>query len=102
MQSISCRYVDSEITEEDGFVWRLTGFYGEPEEKQLSWRALRVLNASQQRPWLCVGDFNEILLSCEKEGGLPWSQCCMDWFREALEDCELVDVGFEGDPFTSD
>jgi hypothetical protein len=24
----------------------------------------------------------------------------MDCFKEALEDCELMDLGFEGDPFT--
>lgn len=28
------------------------------------------------------------------------SQACIDCFREALEDCELSDLGFEGDPFT--
>ena len=26
---------------------------------------------------------------------------CMDRFKEALEDCELMDLGFEGDPFTT-
>jgi hypothetical protein len=66
-------YVDAEVMEEDGFLWRLTGFYGEPstEKKYLSWKALHTLNAAQWRPWLCLGDFNEILLACEKEGGLP-------------------------------
>jgi hypothetical protein len=47
-----------------------------------------------------MGDFNEILLSCEKESRVDRSQACMDCFREALEDCELSDLGFEGDPFT--
>ena len=47
-----------------------------------------------------MGDFNEILLAGEKQGGQPRSQGCMDRFREALEHCELADLGFEGDPFT--
>lgn len=83
-------------------MWCLTGFYGEPstEKKHLSWKALRVLNAARQRPWLCLGDFNEILLACEKEGGPPRNQSCMDRFRETLEEYELADLGFEGDPFT--
>jgi hypothetical protein len=38
------------------------------EKKYLSWKAFRTLNAARRRPWLCLGDFNEILLACEKEG----------------------------------
>jgi hypothetical protein len=58
------------VTEEDGFLWRLTGFYGESsmEKKYLSWKAFCTLNAARRCPWLCLGDFNEILLACEKEG----------------------------------
>jgi hypothetical protein len=66
-------------------VWRFTGFYGEPktDHKELSWKALRTLSASQWRLWLCVwrGYFIEVLLGCEKDGGQPKSQCCMDRFR---------------------
>lgn len=51
-------------------------------------------------PWLCVGDFNEILFQHEKEGGNPRSQVCMDRFKGALELCELEDLGFTGDIFT--
>ena len=85
-----------------GFVWRLTGFYGEPstDRKVLSWKVLRVLNAARQRPWLCLGDFNEILMGCEKEGGTPRSQAQIDHFRTALDKCELSDLGFAGDPYT--
>ena len=51
-------------------------------------------------PWLCCGDFNEILFNYEKEGGPPRVQRCMEDFRKALEDCDLHDLGFTGDPFT--
>jgi exonuclease III len=100
VRGISHLYIDANVTEDDGCVWKLTRFYGEPEDKSLSWRALRVLNTARQRPWICLGDFNEILLVCEKEGGQPRQQGCMDQFREALEECELADLGFVGDPFT--
>jgi hypothetical protein len=51
-------------------------------------------------PWLCMGDFNEILLQQEKQGSVPRPQWCMDRFRMALEECGLDDLGFSGDTFT--
>lgn len=47
-----------------------------------------------------MGDFNEILLMGENEGGIPHPQTCMDKFQEALEDSALHDLGFEGDVST--
>lgn len=91
---ISKLYIDVDVTEVDWFVWRFTGFYGEPsvERKALSWKALRTLNAAHRLPWRCMGDFNEIILSCEKEGGPDRPQVCMDQFREAPEECGLSDL----------
>lgn len=76
--------------------------YGEPrsEEKEKTWRLLRILCDRSTLPWLCCGDFNEILFNCEKEGGAPRSESCMAKFRQALEDCQLHDLGFVGDAFT--
>jgi exonuclease III len=87
-------YIDGDVVEKDGFIWRFTGFYGEPssEKKDLLWRALRTLNAARRRSCLVMGDFNEILFSSP--------QSCMDKFREALEECSLDDLGFSGDMFT--
>jgi hypothetical protein len=47
-----------------------------------------------------MGDFNEILFQHEKVGGAPKPQAQMDRFREAIEFCELTDLGFMGDIFT--
>jgi hypothetical protein len=92
----------ADITKADDFVWRFARFYGEPslDKKTLSWKVLLTLNAARRHPWLCVGDFNEILSGCEKEGGPDRPQPCMDRFKEALEECGLSDLGFVGDPFT--
>ena len=105
LRAASRLYIDGEVEDDDGSFWRLTGFYGKPKSyrKELSWSAMRTLNVASavvRRPCLCLGDFNEILLSHEKEGGLPRPQVCMDRFREALEACGLVDLGFTGDIFT--
>lgn len=70
------------------------------EEKDKTWRLLKNLKHQNDKPWLCAGDFNEVLHSWEKEGGVPRSQVCMDRFKHALEVCELGDLGFVGDTFT--
>jgi len=102
LRTMSQLYIDGDVVERDGFVWRLTGFYGGPktDQKERPWKALRTLNAGRRHPWLCLGDFNEILFSHEKDGGVPRPQICMDRFRHALEDCSLTDLGFTGDIFT--
>jgi len=57
LRGISHFYIDTDVVEPDGFICWFTGFYGEPksDQKDLSWKALRTLNASRRRPWLCVG-----------------------------------------------
>lgn len=54
----------------EDLVWRYTGFYGYLEEsnKQLSWNLLSNLNNQFELPWLCGGDFNEIMDETEKKG----------------------------------
>jgi hypothetical protein len=102
LRSISDYFMDVDVKEEDGFCWRFTGVYGEAhsELKYRTWQQLCGLHVQPVKPWLCAGDFNEILLSHEKEGGRPRSQRCIDLFRDALQHCELHDLGFEGDMFT--
>ena len=42
--------------------WRITGFYGKPEEqlRHETWSLLKHLK-TRSSPWLCIGDYNEIL-----------------------------------------
>ncbi|KAL4318018.1 hypothetical protein GQ457_18G000980 [Hibiscus cannabinus] len=101
--SFSCRHIDVIISQDkDGKMWRCTGFYGAPEEhnRRESWNFLRYLDDSPNVPWLVIGDFNELLFSFEKSGGLLRSQRQMDAFRIALEDCSLSDIGYQGSWFT--
>ena len=50
-------------------------------------------------PWLYVGDFNKLLKSLEKLRGLlrPYGQ--MERFREAFDECGLLDLGFVSNKF---
>ena len=47
-----------------------------------------------------IGDLNEIKFLHEKEGGNPRPQQYMVAFQQAIDDCNLHDMGFVGDIFT--
>lgn len=49
-----------------------------------------------------LGGFNKILFSFEKKGGLLRSDRQMRAFANALEDCFLTDLGFEGAWYTQE
>ncbi|XP_050249071.1 uncharacterized protein LOC126696357 [Quercus robur] len=99
----SRNYIHAIISEQvSGFKWRITGFYGNPEthKRQESWDELAALNRKFQLPWLCYGDFNEILSRGEKMGGAPRPQRQMDGFWEMVNACGFKDLGYSGPDFT--
>ncbi|KAJ1255254.1 hypothetical protein BS78_K272300 [Paspalum vaginatum] len=102
LESMSKYHIGMGVEEEIGSGWRFTGFYGEPrtDYRDRSWEILRNLKTTLVKPWLCAGDFNEILVNEEKVGGAPRSQGAMEKFRDALEVCGLYDLGWCGDMFT--
>ncbi|XP_075666319.1 uncharacterized protein LOC142636117 [Castanea sativa] len=58
------------------------------------------LQFNENLPWMCAGDFNEILLLHEKLGGAPRSETAMREFREVVDDCGFMDLGYMGRKFT--
>ncbi|MFQ6657301.1 hypothetical protein Gotur_027038, partial [Gossypium turneri] len=103
LKSFSSFHIDVEVHDNEcGNVWRLTGFYGNPEEKcrRASWDLLSQLYQDQDMPWVVMEDFNEITDSFEKKGGRLRSNGQMRDFRRVLEDCCLNDLGFIGRWFT--
>ncbi|MBA0707733.1 hypothetical protein Golax_019754 [Gossypium laxum] len=82
--------------------WRYTGFYGSPyaNNKSGTWNLLKKLGQNRNHPWLASGDFNEIMYSYEKCGGVPREESRMEVFREVLEECLLEDLGYSGVWFT--
>ncbi|KAL0408431.1 UNVERIFIED_CONTAM: putative mitochondrial protein [Sesamum radiatum] len=72
IQSYSNRHIDASVQIDDQQqTWRFSGIYGEPEtsNRKKTWELLARLKAQAIRPWLCIGDFNEILDDSEKDGG---------------------------------
>ncbi|XP_074266328.1 uncharacterized protein LOC141588804 [Silene latifolia] len=100
--SASVHHMDFSIKGVEG-AWRITGFYGWPAvgDRHLSWDLLRLLGGQSQLPWVCLGDFNEVLFSTEMKGGCR-PQWQMNNFRAAVDDCGLKDVPWEGYNFSFD
>ena len=75
----------------DGSFWRFTGFYGSPEviHRDQSWDLRRMLNDTNNMPWLCAGDFNEILATDEKMGGSLRPLRQIENFKRVLQDCRF-------------
>ena len=92
----------AKVTEEDGLMWFMTGFYGWPEAQQKfkSWKLLEHLKTFVKGPWLCFGAFNAILHFSKKQSTRQPHIAQIDAFREALEICQLEDLGYKGYPFT--
>uniref|UniRef100_A0A2N9GDA6 Reverse transcriptase domain-containing protein n=1 Tax=Fagus sylvatica TaxID=28930 RepID=A0A2N9GDA6_FAGSY len=82
--------------------WHFTGFYGnlETSKRDDSWTLLRRLHRNDDLPWLVMGDFNELLDCSEKTGRLERHWYQIESFRQALSDCALADMGFQGNKFT--
>ena len=87
--SSSLNHVDAIINEGRDNTWRFMGFYGAPEtsNRHISWNLLRSLNTQFYFPWLCAGDFNEILKSHEKLGGRSRPLFQMQEFRDVIDKC---------------
>ena len=103
IKSYSKHHIDVVITEEaTSFKWRITRFYGHPEthRRKESWSFLNTLNQQYHLPWLCLGDFNEILSTEEKLGGAPRLQQQMDAFRNVVNKCRFKDMGYSRSKYT--
>lgn len=84
--------------------WPFTGFYGESKKelRYRSWDCLKFLEGQRALPWLCAGDFNEILEAHEQIGGLVRPKRQMSGFQDAVSVCGFTDLGFIGLPYTWD
>ncbi|KAL5737160.1 hypothetical protein ACOSQ2_031948 [Xanthoceras sorbifolium] len=100
--SFSKSHIDCSVRDADGCFWRFTGFYGEPRQelRDDSWLLLSGLGGLSRLPWVVGGDFNKILKDEEKLGGSCRNSGAMARFRRAVDDCNLMDMGFKGDRFT--
>ncbi|GAA0160842.1 hypothetical protein LIER_39116 [Lithospermum erythrorhizon] len=95
--------IEAVIEESTASPWRLVGFYGHHEvsKRRLSWELLRHIDGLSQLLTLVIGDFNEVLLSCEHVSQRhPRPHCQMYKFNQVVQDCGMVDLGYNRYPLT--
>ncbi|KAL0304188.1 UNVERIFIED_CONTAM: putative ribonuclease H protein [Sesamum radiatum] len=56
--------------------------------------------ADQTKPWFIGGDFNTVVSVSERSNGVYPAHHSIEEFSEAIFDGGLIDLGFEGSPFT--
>lgn len=102
LQCYSCRHIDLVIKCANEEPWRLTGFYGHPNRNRRShsWTLLKSLSGNSSLPWVCLGDFNDLLSPDEKFGKTPHPEWLFRGFQEAVDSSDLYDLGKVGYPFT--
>ncbi len=64
LNSFSKNHIDASVVIKDsGKEFRVTGFYGNPEthKRKETWALLKFLSHHGSLPWVCMGDFNELL-----------------------------------------
>jgi hypothetical protein len=97
IQNFSQHHIDAHMDSIQLQCWRFTGFYGRLEQhrRRESWALLKHLNSLDSLPWLCIGDFNEILATSEKSGGQDQSIRQILDFQETVNSCAFIDLGYQ-------
>lgn len=97
------QFVHLQVTWKRSMVWLVTIVYASASyvRRQELWDKLSNLATNIVDPWVVLGDFNDILVDHERKGGSPnfWIRG-MNGFRSMVQDCNLLDMGFQGSLFT--
>nr|POF12445.1 hypothetical protein CFP56_44878 [Quercus suber] len=100
--SSSSNHIDAIVGVDPVEQWRFTGVYGvaDSARKHETWSFLQSLHRRFSLPWMCAGDLNELLWSHEKLGLGLRQECKMKEFRDVLDECGIINLGYTGDKFT--
>lgn len=61
---------------------------------------LKIVAQLHNLRWLMLGDFNAVLNGDDKFGGNRVNINRADQFKECLDDCNMLDLGFAGSKYT--
>ncbi|KAK4480848.1 hypothetical protein RD792_011700, partial [Penstemon davidsonii] len=82
--------------------WLCSGVYAKPNpsERESFWNKLETLSTTNSLPWLVTGDFNEVANISEKRGRRLASAARCRRFKEMMDTCGFMDLGYRGPKFT--
>jgi hypothetical protein len=91
-------HIDASVSGIGDRPWRLTSVYGEAQtsERHRTWDMMENICVISNLPWLCLGDFNEVLDAHEHEGVGHRTLNQMQGFRDVVDVCNLIDLGYKG------
>ena len=80
----------------------MSAVYASPrtEERNILWSNLTKVVDLHKKPRIMAGDFNEPLIEEDKFGGRGVSINRSLAFKDCLDFCSMVDMGFSGPRFT--
>ena len=83
----SIYHIDARVTETGQDPWRITCVYGESQThlRHQTWDVLKGISTMSDLPWLCFGDFNEVLRPEEHDGVADRSNAQIQAFRDAVD-----------------
>jgi hypothetical protein len=98
LQSFSKNHIDMKVVDGENDPWRLTCIYGEAQHalRYRTWELMSLLCAHSDLPWVCIGDYNEVLRRDEHFGVGDRDDAQMHAFRQAVDVCNLADIGYIG------
>ena len=78
--------------------WLFTAVYASPRsaERHILWNNLIKVLELHNLPWVMARDFNEPLTEEDKYGGRAMSVNRSFLFKERLDKCSMIDIGFTG------
>ena len=84
------------------FSWVLSCIYARPRfaKQKLLWENIEKVAGLHNLAWTMLGDFNEMLSSTDKCGGNPIDMRRAQIFKDCLDVCNLIDLGFQGPKYT--
>ena len=82
--------------------WLFTAIYASPRltKRRILWSNIEKVGQLHNLPWLMIGDFNEVLGGEDKFGGNQINLNRALEFKECLDSCNFVDLGFVGPKYT--
>ena len=75
-------HIDTIVTENGKEPWRMSFIYGEPNRslRYRTWDIMKQMRSDTDLPWICIGDFNEILRREEQLGPNSREEYLMEGF----------------------